>query len=94
MTREQKAEIRHENGYGAIEVGERVIEIPGLKTSDNLSDVLRKKEARGVVSRLHDMEKDVIARVTPGKLILYVGAASLLGSAVAGAVYLRKKRKS
>ena len=92
MAGERKSDVKPENGYHSLQVGERVIEIPGLRINDDISETLRRKEVKGVVSKLHFMEKDVVAKITPGKLVLYVGAVGVLGSAVAGAVFLRKRK--
>lgn len=74
--------------------GQLEVSVPGLTDRDSVSSGIKKGGIAGLVEKLHDEGKHVVALRRPGKMVLYVATSVGLIGAIAGGVYLRKRKKN
>ena len=73
--------------------GQIEINIPGLKANDSVRTGIQKSNSQGLINKLHDEGKHIVAKTRPGGLIYYVAISTALIGAIAGGVYLRRRKK-
>ncbi len=94
MRVEHKTEDGVKNGLEQERLpGQIEINIPGLKANDSVRTGIQKSNSQGLINKLHDEGKHIVAKTRPGGLIYYVAISTALIGAIAGGVYLRRRNK-
>lgn len=73
--------------------GQIDIDIPGFKAGESVSSGIQKSNSQGLVKKLQDEGKHIIAKTRPGGLVYYVAVSMALIGVIAGGVYLRRRKK-
>ncbi len=94
MRVEHKTEDGVKNGSEQERLpGQIEINIPGLKANDSVRTGIQKSNSQGLINKLHDEGKHIVAKTRPGGLIYYVAISTALIGVIAGGVYLRRRKK-